>query len=53
MTYHPEQRIPELCRAGVVVQLASFGGKTLLYNSVLMDDSVPLKPDSTDLCGKR
>lgn len=32
MTYHPEQRVPELCKFGPVVELTSSGGKTLLYN---------------------
>jgi hypothetical protein len=53
MTYHPEQRIPELCRAGAVVRIASSGGKTLLFNGVLLDDSHPPLPDSIDLCPNR
>jgi 4-amino-4-deoxy-L-arabinose transferase-like glycosyltransferase len=51
MTYHPEQRIPELCTAGApVVRLASSGGKTLLVNGVEFDDSTPRKSNTIDLC---
>ena len=34
MTYHPEQRIPQLCKAGPVIKIASSGGKTVLRNNL-------------------
>jgi hypothetical protein len=33
MTYHPEQRVAQLCKLGPVVQIAESGGKTVLRNT--------------------
>lgn len=49
MTYHPEQRIPELCKVGPVVRLATSGGKTVLRNSLASRDE-PAKTAGVDLC---
>jgi hypothetical protein len=49
MTYHPEQRIPELCKAGPVIRIASSGGKTVLRNT-LANQTEPAKTAGVDLC---
>jgi hypothetical protein len=49
MTYHPEQRIPELCKVGPVVRLATSGGKTVLRNNLASRDE-PAKTAGVDLC---
>jgi 4-amino-4-deoxy-L-arabinose transferase-like glycosyltransferase len=49
LTYHPEQRIPELCKVGPVVQLATSGGKTILRNN-LASSYEPAKIPGVDLC---
>ena len=49
LTYHPEQRIPELCKAGPVVRLATSGGKTVLRNN-LSSSWEPAKKASVDVC---
>jgi 4-amino-4-deoxy-L-arabinose transferase-like glycosyltransferase len=49
MTYHPEQRIPELCKVGPVVRLATSGGKTVLRNNLASRDE-PAKTVGVDLC---
>jgi 4-amino-4-deoxy-L-arabinose transferase-like glycosyltransferase len=41
LTYHPEQRIPELCKVGPVTRLAASGGKTVLRNG----------SSEADICG--
>jgi 4-amino-4-deoxy-L-arabinose transferase-like glycosyltransferase len=33
LTYHPDQRVPELCKVGPVIQVATSGGKTVLRNT--------------------
>ncbi|SEG66013.1 Dolichyl-phosphate-mannose-protein mannosyltransferase [Bryocella elongata] len=33
LTYHPDQRVPQLCQQGPVYKVADSGGKTILRNS--------------------
>jgi hypothetical protein len=42
-TYHPDERVPLLCKLGPVVQIASSGGKTVLSNH---------PPGPSDMCKK-
>jgi 4-amino-4-deoxy-L-arabinose transferase-like glycosyltransferase len=49
LTYHPEQRIPELCKAGPVIRIASSGGKTVLRNT-LAKEIEPAMIAGVDLC---
>jgi 4-amino-4-deoxy-L-arabinose transferase-like glycosyltransferase len=51
LTYHPERRIPELCRFGPVIRLASSGGKTVLRNN-LASPSEPAKTPGINLCAE-
>jgi hypothetical protein len=41
LTYHPGQRIPQLCQAGPVYQLAESGGKTILRNHATIGSPTP------------
>jgi len=49
LTYHPEQRIPQLCRQGPVIRIAESGGKTVLRN-FLASSNVPATTAGTNLC---
>ena len=49
MTYHPGQRIPQLCQAGPVFRVAGSGGKTVLRNHPAAREDPPAKTD-TSLC---
>lgn len=49
MTYHPEQRVPELCKLGPVLQIASSGGKTVLRNAAT-SATKPARIAGTSLC---
>jgi 4-amino-4-deoxy-L-arabinose transferase-like glycosyltransferase len=49
MTYHPEQRIPELCKVGPVIRIASSGGKTVLRNTIT-SYSEPATIAGVDVC---
>ncbi len=52
LTYHPAQRIPELCRFGPVVRLADSGGKTVLRNN-LASASEPANTPGVVLCAEK
>ena len=49
LTYHPDQRVPELCKAGPVIRIAASGGKTVLRNH-LASPSEPATLPGADLC---
>jgi hypothetical protein len=45
LTYHPEQRIPQLCQAGPVYKVADSGGKTILRNSAPASSETQRQPN--------
>jgi 4-amino-4-deoxy-L-arabinose transferase-like glycosyltransferase len=49
LTYHPDQRIPELCKVGPVIRLATRGGKTVLRNNIASQNEPATMP-GVDLC---
>jgi 4-amino-4-deoxy-L-arabinose transferase-like glycosyltransferase len=51
LTYHPEQRVPQLCKVGPVIRIATEGGKTVLRNT-LGSQSEPGNTPGKNLCAE-
>jgi hypothetical protein len=45
LTYHPDQRVPELCQQGPVYKVADSGGKTVLRNSAATSPTGNIQPN--------